>query len=245
MRKGSSLSTQKSNLLLDALLPETRARVLSLAKEVKLPLRTLLQEQDALPKYAYFMTSGFASVVVHLPEGGAAEVALIGHEGVVGNFALMGPSLASTVCFVQLAGSGYQIRFSDLQKLFRESEDLRDRVLENAQVQALTTNQLAACNKLHEAEARLARWLLMVRDRVQDDYLPLTQEFLAEMLGTRRTTVALAAGALQQAGIIQYSRGRVKILSVEDLATVACDCYVVAKRLFDGLYKKAKEASDV
>ena len=156
----------------------------------------------------------------------------------VGNVALLGPSLASTVCFVQLAGTGYQIRFADLQKvLSRSLEDVRTRVLENAQMQALTTNQLAACNKLHEAEARLARWLLMVRDRVQDDFLPLTQEFLAEMLGTRRTTVALAAGVLQRAGMIKYSRGKVQILAVDALEEAACDCYVVTKRLFDGLYK--------
>ena len=113
---------EKTNLLLDSLLPETRERVLSHAKEMELPLRMELQEQDAPPKYAYFLTSGFASVVVNLPEGGAAEVALIGREGVVGNFALMGPSVASTVCFVQLAGRGYQMRFADLQRIFRESE---------------------------------------------------------------------------------------------------------------------------
>lgn len=107
-----------------------------MSKQVELPLRTPLQDQDAIPKFAYFMTSGFASVVVNLPEGGAAEVALIGREGVVGNVAVLGPSLASTVCFVQLAGTAYQMRFTDLKRMFKESEDLRTRVLENVQMQA-------------------------------------------------------------------------------------------------------------
>ena len=232
------MTATRSNLLLNSLLPETREQLMSKMKEIDLPLRMSLQEQEEVPQYAYFLTAGFASVVVNLAEGGAAEVALVGHEGVVGNLALLGPSLGSTVCFVQLAGKGYQIRFVDLQRMFRESEDLRRRVLENVQVQALTTSQIAACNKLHEAEARLARWLLMVRDRVQDDYIPLTQEFLAEMLGTRRTTVALAAGGLQRAGMIKYSRGKVQILAADDLAEAACECYVVTKRLFDGLYRE-------
>ncbi len=230
------MSAPRSNLLLEALLPESRERILSHAKEVSLPLRTMLQEQEQAPKFAYFMTSGMASVVVNLPEGGAAEVALIGREGLVGNLALLGPSLASTVCFIQLTGTAYQLRFSELHKIFLDTEDVRTRVMHCAQVQALTTSQLAACNTLHEAEARLARWLLMVRDRTQDDYLPLTQEFLAEMLGTRRTTVSLAAGTLHRAGLIDYKRGKVTIKSATDLENVACDCYPVARRLFDGLY---------
>jgi len=201
----------------------------------------VLQEQESRPKQAYFLTSGFASVVVNLPEGSAAEVALVGREGVVGSLAVMGPSVPSTVCFIQQAGRGYKMRFSDLQTIFRESEDVRDRVLEAAQVQAMTTSQLAACNKLHDSEARLARWLLMVRDRTNDEFLPLTQEFLAEMLGTRRTTVALAAGSLQKAGFIKYSRGKVRILSAENLAEAACDCYAVVKRLYDGLYQLKTE----
>ena len=105
------------------------------------------------------------------------------------------------------------------------------------QQQSLTVSQLAACNKLHEAEQRLARWLLMVRDRVQEDTLHLTQEFLAQMLGTQRTTVVMAAGALQRSGIITYTRGKITIQSVELLEDVACDCYKVVQKLYRELYR--------
>ena len=97
--------------------------------------------------------------------------------------------------------------------------------------------QLAACNKLHETEARLARWLLMVQDRVEEDVFELTQEFLGEMLGSRRTTVAVAAGALQKSGFIEYKRGKVRIISREELMTAACDCYDFTHRLVRDLFK--------
>jgi len=97
--------------------------------------------------------------------------------------------------------------------------------------------QIAACNKLHEAEARLGRWLLMSRDRANTDTMTMTQEFLADMLGTRRTTVTLVAGSLQRQGLIEYKRGKVTIVSREALEKVACDCYRVTKEALDKLYK--------
>ena len=143
---------------------------------------------------------------------------------------------------MQVKGSGYKIRFADLKAAFLDSEEIRTRILEVTQQQTLTMSQIAACNKLHDNEARLARWLLMVQDRLQDELLPLTQEFLAEMLGSRRTTVAVSAGTLQRAGLIEYRRGKVKILSREDLESAACDCYKVTQRLFQSLYKKSLES---
>jgi CRP-like cAMP-binding protein len=125
-----------------------------------------------------------------------------------------------------------------VRELFFKSHEIRSHVLSCVQQQAMTTSQIAACNNAHEAEPRLARWLLMVQDRTNEDTFQLTQEFLAEMLGTRRTTVALAAGALQRSGFIEYSRGKVTIRSRRDLEQAACDCYAVTKRLLDNLYKK-------
>ena len=113
-----------------------------------------------------------------------------------------------TQCFMQIAGSGYRMRLSGLRKLFSSSEEIRTRVLDFVQQQSMTTSQLAACNRLHELEPRLARWLLMVPDRVEDDVLNLTQEFIAQMLGTFRPAVAIAAGVLQREGFIEYARGR-------------------------------------
>jgi CRP-like cAMP-binding protein len=227
-----------TNALLDSLSPESRSRILALSKEMDLPIRTPIQGQGESAKFSYFLTEGIASFVINLPEGGSAEVSLMGREGFVDCFALIGPLLAPTDCFMQLKGRGYRILSSDLRRLFSECEDLRTRILQLVQQQAMTMSQIAACNKLHDAEPRLARWLLMVQDRVGGDVLSLTQEFLAEMLGTRRTTVALAAGSLQRSGFIEYKRGKVKILSREALETAACDCYPIIQKLFRNLYSK-------
>ncbi|ADW71300.1 Crp/Fnr family transcriptional regulator [Granulicella tundricola] len=231
------MAAPRTNLLLEALSPESRKRLIDLSKAVDLPIRTPLQAQDEQPKHAYIMLSGIASVVVNLPEGGSAEVAVIGREGITSCISLLGPSAPPSECFMQVAGSGYKILFADLKAAFLDSEEIRTRILELAQQQTLTMSQIAACNKLHDNEARLSRWLLMVQDRLQEDLLPLTQEFLAEMLGSRRTTVAVSAGTLQRAGMIEYRRGKVTSLSRENLEAAACDCYKVSQRLFQALYK--------
>lgn len=226
----------RSNRLLDALSCDCREAILAVSNEMDLPIRASLQSQEAIPKYAYFITSGIASVVVGLAEGGSAETALIGREGLTGAMSLLGNALPSTECFIQVPASAYRIPLTALKDLFMSSEEIRSRILEFVQEQSMTTSQIAGCNKLHDAEARLARWLLMVQDRTQEDSFLLTQEFLAEMLGTRRTTVALVAGTLQRGGFIEYSRGKITIKSRRDLQTVACDCYPVTQRLLDGLY---------
>ena len=136
-----------------------------------------------------------------------------------------------------MEGSAYRVPFAEVRKIFLESEEVRSRLLEMVQQQSLTMGQLVACNRLHDTETRLARWLLMVQDRVQEDTFKLTQEFLAQMLGTQRTTVVLAAGAFQRSGLIAYSRGRISILSREDLMEAACDCYKVVHQLYADLYR--------
>ena len=138
---------------------------------------------------------------------------------------------------MQVAGSGYKTPITVLRDLFNTSAEIRTRVLQCVQQQAMTTIQIAGCNAVHEAEPRLARWLLMVQDRTQEDTFCLTQDFIAQMLGARRTTVALAAGTLQRAGLIEYNRGKITVLSREKLRTAACECYEVAERLFLNLYQ--------
>ena len=225
------------NRLLEVLSAEARATILALSKEMALPIRTSLQSFEEVPRYAYFLNSGIASVVVNLVEGATSETGLIGAEGVAGAYSLLGSSAPATSCFMQVAGSGYRIPLPALRDLFLQSVEVRTRILECVQQQTMTTNQIAACNVAHEAEPRLARWLLMVHDRTRLDSFQLTQEFLAEMLGARRTTVALAAGSLQRSGFIEYSRGKVTIRSREELETAACDCYGVTRRLLLSLYQ--------
>lgn len=227
-----------ANRLLEVLSPASRERLISLSRLIELPVNTQLQRQDERPSHAFMLVAGVASVVVNLIDGGSSEVVMIGREGFTGCLSLLGPSAPPTACNMQVKGAGYKIPLSDLKAAFLDSEEIRMRILEMTQQQTFTMGQITACNKLHDSEARLARWLLMVQDRLQDDVLPLTQEFLASMLGSRRTTVALSAGTLQRAGLIEYQRGKVKILSRNDLESVACDCYAVVRGLYQSLYKQ-------
>jgi CRP-like cAMP-binding protein len=226
-KKGQTLSDATGNLLLDSLSTELRRSVLALSKPMDLPLRTMLHEQGEMPTYAYFLCSGIASVVVSMPEGGSAEVGLMGREGLVGALHIIGPTPAPAQCFMQMEGNGIRIRLDDLRK----------RVLEFVQQQAVTLEQIAACNKLHQAEERLARWLLMAHDRAGNDTMTMTQEFLADMLGTRRTTVTLVAGSLQRRGLIDYKRAKITILDREGLEEASCDCYKVIKDALTRLYQ--------
>jgi CRP-like cAMP-binding protein len=232
------MSTEINNLFLSSLSPPSRELLIAASTSVQLPLKAPLYEAEQTPAYAYFLTSGIASVVTAMPDGGTAEVGLIGSEGLVGSFHLLGPAPVSTDCFIQLEATALRIPLRHLQKAFRSSEEIRDRVLEFVQSQALSLGQLAGCHRLHEAEERLARWLLMAQDRVQSDNLYFTQEFLAMMLGSRRTTVTVVAGELQRRGLIEYRRGHVKILDRKALEAAACDCYQIIKQLYVDLYKQ-------
>jgi CRP-like cAMP-binding protein len=231
------MSEPTGNLLLDSLPREVRDRIKSTATLLDLPARTTLGTPDKLPTYVYFLTGGLASLVARMAEGGSAEVGMYGKEGLVGVNALLGPMPEHAETFMQITGTALRIPVPAARALFESLPDFRRAVLAHVQEQLITAAQVTACNKLHDAESRLARWLLMVSDRIQGDTLGLTQEFLAEMLGTQRSTVALVAGQLQDAGTIAYSRGVVRILDRGLLQKRACECYRVAKQAFDVLYR--------
>ena len=162
---------------------------------------------------------------------------MIGTEGMVGGGALMGPAPTEADAYMQIPGAGLRVPLKALRTLFTENEEFRIRVLQFQQSQINIASQLSACNKLHEAEARLARWLLMTSDRAKTDVLTLTQEFLSQMLGTQRTTVALVAGVLQRSGYIDYRRGTVHIRDREGLSAIACGCYAITRNIVENLYK--------
>src|SRR6266702_3923899 len=227
---------QPSNSLLNALPPKNRAFLLSRMRLVTLPAREVLYEPDEAPKFAHFMMSGIASIVGTMSSGACAEVGIWGKEGLVESFHLLGTARIPTRCFIQIEGSALRLPFKDLQNEFQENEELRDCILQGVQSQGAILSQLAACNRLHEAEERLARWFLMVRDRMESDTFFLTQEFLATMLGSRRTTVTAAAGTLQRRGLIKYSRGRIHIADPEALRSVACECYATVEELYRNFY---------
>jgi CRP-like cAMP-binding protein len=224
------------NRLLSSLSTRNRDWLIAKCAPLDLPLRTVLYEAEETPHYAYFITSGMASIVTTMEDGETAEVGVVGNEGVIGSIFLLGPTKIATSCFIQLEGTALKIPLPELRHAYRSSEEIRDRLLEFVQEQSVTVSQIAGCNRLHGAEERLARWLLMAQDRTQSEVLNFTQEFLAMMLGARRTTVTLIAGSLQRADLIEYSRGRVKILNRENLESAACDCYQIIRNLHSSLY---------
>ena len=210
-------------------------------KTVTLPVRELLYEVDETPKYAHFLTSGLASVVSTMSDGSTAEVGIWGKEGLVESFQLLGNSSTPNRCFIQVAGTALRMPFNELQAEFLENEELRTCILQGVQSHGFILGQLAACNRLHEAEQRLARWLLMVGDRMESPNFFITQEFLATMLGSRRTTVTLAASQLQRKGLIKYSRGRIQILNASGLEKSACECYCIVRDLYWNYYGPREE----
>ena len=226
----------KTNRLIEALTPTARSQVLAHARFVELPQGTLLFKADEPIHHCYLLTEGVASYVVGVKDGGSAEIGMNGSEALMGALALLGGHSPVSDCLMQVNGAGYRIQTSDMRRLFDESQEIRQLVLQSVQQQMLTLSQIAGCNRLHQASERLARWLLTAADRLEHDTVTLTQETLSQMLGTRRTTVALVAGALQRGGMIRYRRARVEIIDRPRLTEAACDCYGVTKRLVDNLY---------
>jgi CRP-like cAMP-binding protein len=230
------MNGQTTNLFLSSLSPANCEFLLSLSTAVELPLHTVLYEEECTPRYAYFLTSGLASVVTPMSNGEAVEVGFIGREGVVGSLHLLGPTSLSSRCVMQLSGAALRIQYRELQKAYASSDEIRDRTLEFVQEQAAMVGQIAGCNRLHSAEQRLIRWLLTAQDRTQTNDLKFTHEYLAEMIATHRTTITTITRALQKRGFITYSRGTIIILNRDGLEGSACDCYGITKRLYANLY---------
>ena len=170
------------------------------------------------------------------------ELATEGREGLIGWLNLLGPGTLDGQCGIQVAGAGYRVPASVMQREFDSDPEVRRRILEYAQHQMISANQVLACNRLHRAEARFSRWLLMVADRIQQDDLPMTQEFMSMMLGTRRTTVAEVASDLARVGAVEGRRGGVRIVNRAALERRACECYSNLHSRFVALYKDSMQA---
>jgi CRP-like cAMP-binding protein len=184
---------------------------------------------DGTASHAYFLESGIASVVVTLESGNTVEVGIIGFEGVVGMPILLGVDGAPGRTFMQIAGSGHRIDAAILKEEFERTGELRRHLQRYMQGFFVQSAQTAACNRMHNIEERLARWLMSCRNRMESDQLHLTQEFLGQMLGAPRTTVTLAAGLLQRAGMIEYARGTVTVRDHHELENTACECYRIVR----------------
>jgi CRP-like cAMP-binding protein len=194
-------------------------------------LRTTMLEQGAVVQEVgepieqiYFPQDGMISLVVLTEEGLGVEAATIGYEGAVGLQRGLGTRRAFTRAVIQAPGTFSLISAEDFARAVGEDAIIKDVIARYTEVLWVEAQQIAACNALHSAEARLARWLLQTQDRIGSETLP-TQEFLSQMLGVRRTTVTLVARALQKAGLVRYSRGQIAILDRGGLEEAACECY--------------------
>lgn len=200
---------------------------------VQLRIHDVLQETEEPIKYVYFVDSGMVSILSVMQDGKSVEVGLTGKEGCTGLPLAVGLSTSDTRALVQIAGTAFRISTQALLKVLRQCPVLVRRMQQYILFMGMQGTQVAACNRLHEVDERLARWLRMSQDRVGGDVVNLTHEFLAHMLGTRRSSVTVAAGVLSKAGLITYSRGRVKIESRTRLEDAACECYELIRRHTD------------
>lgn len=224
--KGDSRSARPEvNHILQALPAKEYERLLPQLQPVPLVQNQVLFDVDAPIAGGYFVNTGLIACLTVMQNGDSVEVGLLGHEGFAGLPILLNIAHSSARITVQITGDAMRINADALYKLLPQLPMLERLLSRFTYLQALQAQQIAACNRLHEVDERLARWLLMTQDRVLLDVLPITQELMADMLGTRRSSVTVAAGILQRAGIIDYRRGKVHILDRQKLEEAACECY--------------------
>jgi CRP-like cAMP-binding protein len=192
-----------------------------------------LHEPGERIEFAYFPNRGLVSLVVVMKEGKTVEVGVIGNEGLVGTPAAVGLNRSPHRAVVQIPGDAFRIRIDALRNILPSTAQLQFMVSRHAVIQGMQAAQSAACNRLHGIEQRLARWLLIMQDRIDEGFLHITHDFLASMLGTDRPSVSLAAGILQRKATIEYTRGAVRILDRKKLEECACECYRVIQH-FNG-----------
>lgn len=218
------------NLLLASLPDSDYQRLAPHLTEVFLTLGQVLHEPHDTIETVYFPNQALISIVHTLEDGSSAEVGLIGNDGIWGYTVFLGGNTALGRAIVQIEGSAYKLSASILKAEFERGGLLQKYLLRYTQAFLTQVSQTALCNRFHPIEERLARWLLLAQDYTYSDRLQLTQEFLSYMLGSRRASVTVAAGMLQQAGTIYYNRGKITILNREALEASACECYGTVKK---------------
>jgi CRP-like cAMP-binding protein len=217
--------SHRQNLLLASLSDSDFALLQPGLIQTELKQGTLLHEANDDIETVYFPQTGMVSLLAVMEDGTAIEVGTTGRRGVVGAMTGIGFNRASTRAVSQLSGKGSKISASKFETAVRNSPSLRELIIRHKESLLVQAQCTAACNSLHEVEARLCRCILQSSDHIDSDEVNLTQEFLAEMLGVRRTTVTLVAQSLQKDGLIRYKRGRIQILDRAGLEKKSCECY--------------------
>jgi CRP-like cAMP-binding protein len=232
---------QSDNFILASLPATSFAELKPLIRPVSLRRGDVLAETGTPVEYVYFPYSGIISLVVEMSEGDMIETAMTGRDGVWGAIAALDGELSVNKVIVQLEGAAAVMTAADLRAIAKKNDAFRSLLIRHEQFILAQAQQSAACNATHLVEPRMCRWLLRMRDAAGQDDLNITQEFLGQMMGVRRSSVSLIAATLQKAGFIKYTRGHVRILDADGLAKAACECYETVnahyKRLFSGKSK--------
>jgi len=232
--------TSVENRLLNLLGDRDRAELRPHLKDFALVVGTVLHAPGGAIEHVYFPTSGMVSLLTLMKTGESIETGIVGKEGVVGASIASDDSLSTNQATVQVAGSALRLDGEKFLELYQANLAFRTLINRFQSVILIQAQQSAACHAIHTVEARLSRWLLQSQDMTETEFVPLTQEFLSHMLGVRRTSVSLCAHALQQSGLIQYSRGKIKILDRDGLKECACECYEVVREHIDRVVPSQK-----
>lgn len=231
----SGKHSPKQNCLLAALPDEEYERLLPSLELVPLPLGWAVYEAGGQMGYLYFPTTAIISLLYVMEDGSSAEIAVTGNDGLIGIALFMGGESTPSRAVVQSAGYGYRLRASVFKSEFALGHTLQHLALRFTQGLITQMSQTAVCNRHHSVEQQLCRWLLLSLDRLPSNELTMTQELIANMLGVRREGVTEAAGKLQAAGLINYSRGHITVLDRPKLEKRVCECYAVVKKEMDRL----------
>ncbi|MBN3959496.1 Crp/Fnr family transcriptional regulator [Nostoc sp. NMS8] len=232
MSLDKNLFHQRPNKLLAALPASDYERLVPHLKLVPLSLKQILYRAAEPITHVYFPDKAVVSIVTTMEDGSTVEAGLVSNEGMVGIPVILGDNTTTTRAFVQVSGAGMQMDADVLRAEFDRGGAIQILLLRYVQALYSELTQGVACNRLHTLEERLARWLLTVSDRLESEDFPLTQEFISEMLGVRRSGVTVAASTLSRAGMISYQRGQINILKREDLEATSCECYQVIQKEF-------------
>lgn len=219
-----------SNIILLSLIDSDYDSLRPHLEYIELPDHLVLHEAGSRLEFAYFPNRGLISLVVAMKDGKTAEAGVVGNEGFTGIPAAVGLSRSPLQAVVQISGDGFRVAVGTFQKILESAPHLQLLLNRYTVLQGMQVAQTAACNRLHDLEQRLARWLLMTQDRVDAECLPITHDFLATMLGTNRSSVSLAAGALQREKSIEYTHGAVTIINRKRLEESACECYAIMQQ---------------
>ena len=226
---------QPVNRLLAALPDEEYQRLLPDLEPVELPQHQVLYYAGDKFDYAYFPSHSLVSTVAIMENGSTTEIRVIGNEGMVGLPIILDTGYTNSTSIVQVGDGGYRISAERLQEEMNSNGLLKRLLMRYVQARFIQLGQTAACNRHHTIEQRFARWLLLVRDSIQQDEFKLTQEFISQMLGVRRSGVTAVASKFQQAGIISYKRGLIRIVSGQRLEACTCECYQLIYQEFSRL----------